>query len=169
MTKVLFLYYSSYGHVEKLTGAVAEGARSTGAQVDVKRVRETVPLEIARSANFKLDQTAPVAAVAELEGYDAIIVGTGTRYGRMASQMAGFPRSDQRAVDAWHLQRQGRRCLYVNRHAARRPGDDPVLDHHQSAALWNDHRRASLQLPGPDERFRDCRRRTLRRNHRGGR
>jgi len=90
MTKVLVLYYSSYGHIEKLAEAIAEGARSTGAQVDIKRVPETVPEAIAKSSHFKLDQAAPVATVAELEHYDAIIVGTGTRYGRMSSQMAAF-------------------------------------------------------------------------------
>ena len=90
MSKVLVLYYSSYGHIEKMAEAVAEGARSAGARVDVKRVPETVPAEIAKSAHFKLDQAAPVATVAELENYDAIIVGTGTRFGRMSSQMAAF-------------------------------------------------------------------------------
>ncbi len=88
--KILVLYYSSYGHIETMAEAVAEGARSAGAEVDIKRVPETVPLEIAQGAHFKLDQKAPVAAVAELEGYDAIIVGTGTRFGRMSSQMAAF-------------------------------------------------------------------------------
>ena len=90
MAKVLVLYYSSYGHIEKMAQAVAEGARGAGAQVDIKRVPETVPEEIARGAHFKLDQAAPVAAVADLEHYDAIIVGTGTRFGRMSSQMASF-------------------------------------------------------------------------------
>lgn len=90
MTKVLVLYYSSYGHIEKMAEAIAEGARSTGAQVDIKRVPETVPAEVAKSAHFKLDQAAPVATVAELEHYDAVIVGTGTRFGRMSSQMAAF-------------------------------------------------------------------------------
>jgi NAD(P)H dehydrogenase (quinone) len=90
MTKVLVLYYSSYGHVEKLAEAVAAGARSNGAQVDVKRVPETVPQDVASSAHFKLDQAAPIATVADLEHYDAIIVGTGTRFGRMSSQMAAF-------------------------------------------------------------------------------
>src|SRR5436853_4977419 len=88
-TKVLVLYYSSY-HVEKLAEAIAEGARSAGAEVDIKRVPETVPDAVARSSHFKLDQVAPVATVAELEHYDAIVVGTGTRYGRMSSQMASF-------------------------------------------------------------------------------
>jgi NAD(P)H dehydrogenase (quinone) len=90
MSKVLVLYYSSYGHIEKLAEAVAEGARSAGAQVDIKRVPETVPTEIAKAAHFKLDQAAPVATIAELENYDAIVVGTGTRFGRMSSQMAAF-------------------------------------------------------------------------------
>lgn len=90
MPKVLVLYYSSYGHIEQMAEAVAEGARSAGAEVDVKRVPETVPEEIARGAHFKLDQKAPVATVAELENYDAIVVGTGTRFGRMSSQMAAF-------------------------------------------------------------------------------
>ncbi|KVN41994.1 NAD(P)H:quinone oxidoreductase [Burkholderia pyrrocinia] len=90
MSKVLVLYYSSYGHVETLADAVAEGARSTGATVDVKRVPETAPQEVAKAAYFKLDQRAPVATVAELAGYDAIIVGTPTRFGRISSQMASF-------------------------------------------------------------------------------
>lgn len=90
MSKVLVLYYSTYGHIETMAQAVAEGARAAGAQVDVKRVPETVPAEIAKSAHFKLDQAAPVATVVELEGYDAIIVGAPTRYGRMPSQMAAF-------------------------------------------------------------------------------
>ncbi|WP_431280888.1 NAD(P)H:quinone oxidoreductase [Humitalea sp. 24SJ18S-53] len=90
MAKVLVLYYSAYGHIETMAQAMAEGARAAGAEVDVKRVPETVPEAIAKSAHFKLDQAAPVAAVADLEHYDAIIVGTGTRFGRMSSQMAAF-------------------------------------------------------------------------------
>jgi NAD(P)H dehydrogenase (quinone) len=90
MSKVLVLYYSAYGHIEAMAAAVAEGARETGAQVDVKRVPELVPEEIARNAHFKLDQAGPVAKVDDLAAYDAIIVGTGTRFGRMSSQMANF-------------------------------------------------------------------------------
>jgi len=90
MAKVLVLYYSTYGHIETMAEAIAEGARKAGAQVDIKRVAETVPEEIARKAHFKLDQKAPVAKVEELEHYDAIIVGTGTRFGRISSQMAAF-------------------------------------------------------------------------------
>ena len=90
MTKVLILYYSSYGHIETMAQAMAEGARETGAEVAVKRIPELVPEDVARSAHFKLDQAAPIATVAELPGYDAIILGVPTRYGRMASQMASF-------------------------------------------------------------------------------
>lgn len=91
MTKVLVLYYSSYGHIEAMAGAVAEGARAVpGTEVTVKRVPELVPAEVAKNAGMKLDQAAPVANPQELADYDAIIVGTPTRYGRMASQMANF-------------------------------------------------------------------------------
>ncbi len=90
MTKVLVLYYSTYGHLETMAHASAEGARAAGAHVDVKRVPETVPEDIAKAGHFKLDQAAPVATIEELETYDAIIVGTGTRFGRMSSQMAAF-------------------------------------------------------------------------------
>lgn len=90
MSKVLVLYYSSYGHMEVMANAVAEGARSAGASVAVKRVPETAPLEVARASYFKLDQAAPVATIDELAGYDAIIVGSPTRFGRMAAQMAAF-------------------------------------------------------------------------------
>jgi NAD(P)H dehydrogenase (quinone) len=90
MAKVLVLYHSVYGHVETMANAVAEGARGAGATVDIKRVPETVPEEAARAAHFKLDQPAPIATVDDLEQYDAIIIGVGTRYGRMASQMAAF-------------------------------------------------------------------------------
>lgn len=90
MSKILVLYYSTYGHIETMAQAVAEGARSTGASAEVKRVPETVPEDRAKAAHFKLDQAAPVATVAELADYDAIIVGCPTRFGRMASQMASF-------------------------------------------------------------------------------
>jgi NAD(P)H dehydrogenase (quinone) len=90
VTKVLVLYYSSFGHMEQMAHAAAEGARATGAEAVVKRVPELVPEEIARGAHFKLDQPAPVATVNELPDYDAIILGVPTRYGRMASQMSNF-------------------------------------------------------------------------------
>src|SRR5579872_7152515 len=90
MTKVLVLYYSAYGHIEAMASAVAEGAREAGATVDIKRVPETAPLEIAKASHFKLDQAAPIAKIDDLANYDAIIVGTGTRFGRMCAQMASF-------------------------------------------------------------------------------
>ena len=90
MTKVLVLYYSSYGHIEKMAYAVAEGAREAGATVDVKRVAENVPEEMAKASYFKLDQPAPIATPAELANYDAVIVGAPTRFGRMPSAMGSF-------------------------------------------------------------------------------
>ena len=90
MTKILVLYHSVYGHVETMAEAIAVGARSTGAEVDVRRVPELVPDELAKANNYKMDQGAPVATVAELAKYDAIVVGCGTRYGRMSSQLASF-------------------------------------------------------------------------------
>ena len=90
MAKVLILYYSAYGHIETMAHAVAEGVRAGGASADIKRVPELVPEDVARKSHYKLDQPAPVATIAELADYDVIIVGTGTRFGRMASQMANF-------------------------------------------------------------------------------
>lgn len=90
MTKVLILYYSSYGHIETMAEAVAEGVREAGAEAVIKRVPETVPEEIARQHHFKLDQAAPVASPQELGDYDAILFGTPTRYGNMAGQMKQF-------------------------------------------------------------------------------
>lgn len=91
MTKVLVLYYSTYGHIETLAGAVAEGAGSVdNVEVAVKRVAELMPPEVAEKAGAKLDQAAPVAEPAELADYDAVIVGTPTRFGNMASQMRNF-------------------------------------------------------------------------------
>jgi len=90
MTKVLVLYYSSYGHIETMAQAVAEGVRETGADVVIKRVPELVPEEVARKSGFKLDQAAPIATVDELPNYDAIIIGVPTRFGNMPAQMKNF-------------------------------------------------------------------------------
>lgn len=90
MTKVLVLYYSSYGHIEEMARAVADGARETGADVVIKRVPELVPEDAARNAGFKLEQPAPIARVQELPDYDAIIFGTPTRFGMMCAQMRNF-------------------------------------------------------------------------------
>lgn len=90
MSKVLVLYYSSYGHIEKMANAVADGVREAGAEAVVKRVPELVPEEIAKKSHFKLDQAAPIATVAELPEYDAIILGVPTRFGNMPAQMKNF-------------------------------------------------------------------------------
>jgi NAD(P)H dehydrogenase (quinone) len=90
MTKVLVLYYSSYGHIEEMANAVASGAREAGATATVKRVPELVPEDVAKASHFKLDQEAPLATPDELVDYDAIIIGTPTRFGNMAAQMKNF-------------------------------------------------------------------------------
>jgi NAD(P)H dehydrogenase (quinone) len=90
MAKILILYYSAYGHIEKMAQAVADGARQAGATADIMRVPELVPEEVARGAHFKTDQEAPIARIDDLAKYDAIVIGVGTRFGRMASQMASF-------------------------------------------------------------------------------
>ena len=91
MAKVLVLYHSTYGHIEIMAGAVAEGAASVeGVTVDIKRVPETVSEELAKASHYKLDQAAPIATVDDLANYDAIIIGAGTRFGTVASQMRAF-------------------------------------------------------------------------------
>jgi NAD(P)H dehydrogenase (quinone) len=138
MSKVLVLYYSAYGHIEAMAEAVADGARETGAQVDIKRVPELVPSDVAKSAHYKVNQVAPVANVDDLAAYDAIIVGTGTRFGRLSSQMANF--LDQAgglwARGALHGKVGGAFSSTATHHA--------VLDHHQSLAFRHDCRRPRL-------------------------
>ena len=91
MAKILILYHSAYGHIETLANAIAAGAREVeGMEVAIRRVPELVPDEVARAAHYKLDQAAPIATVDELPDYDAIILGCGTRYGRISSQLANF-------------------------------------------------------------------------------
>ena len=91
MTKVLVLYYSSYGHIEQMADAIAEGARSTGAEVDIRRVPETAPAEVAKAAGFKTDTAhEQIGDVNELANYDAIVLGGPTRFGRVPSQLASF-------------------------------------------------------------------------------
>ena len=90
MAKVLVLYYSSYGHIEAMAKAMAEGATSAGATADIKRVPETVPADVAAASHFKTDHAFPEAQPDELVDYDAIIIGVPTRYGNMSSQMQSF-------------------------------------------------------------------------------
>ena len=144
MTKVLVLYYSSYGHVETMANAVAEGAKAAGATVDIKRVPEIVPEAIAKASHFKLDQAAPVAKVEDLANYDAIVVGAPTRFGRMPSAMGNFW---EQAGGLWMtgaLHRQGRRRVHLERDPARRQRDDAVFDPHQPHALRHGGRRPAL-------------------------
>jgi hypothetical protein len=149
MAKVLVLYYSAYGHIEAMANAVADGAREAGATVDVKRVPELVPEAVAKAKHFKLDQAAPLARIDDLINYDAIVVDTGTRFGRMSSQMASF--LDQ-AGGLWAkgaLHGQGRRRILVERDPAWRPGNHAVLDHHQSSALRHYDRGSQFGFAGP--------------------
>ncbi|MCT7375229.1 NAD(P)H:quinone oxidoreductase [Chelativorans salis] len=90
MTKILVLYYSSWGHMEQMARAAAEGAREAGADVTVKRVPELVPREVAEKAGYKLYQEAPVAEPLEVADYDGVIFGIPTRFGLMSSQMKNF-------------------------------------------------------------------------------
>ena len=90
MTKILVLYYSSWGHMKAMAIAAASGARSTGASVDIKRVPELVPVEVAQAAHYKLDQAAPIANPLDLADYDGFIFGISTRYGMMTAQLKNF-------------------------------------------------------------------------------
>jgi len=90
MAKVLVLYYSSWGHMEAMANAAADGARQTGAEVTVKRVAELVPEAVAKAAHYKLDQPAEIADPLELVNYDAFIFGVPTRFGNMPAQIKNF-------------------------------------------------------------------------------
>lgn len=134
----LVLYYSSYGHVEKMADAIAEGVRKVaGTEVTIKRVPELVPADVAEKAHFKLDQKPPVATVDELPGYDAIIFGTPTRFGNMTSQMRNF--LDQTGgLGQGRLDRQGRQRLGVDSDTAWRPGNHHhVVPRYAGCIRWN--------------------------------
>lgn len=90
MAKILVLYYSSFGHMEAMAQAAAEGVRAAGAEVTIKRVAELVPEEVAKSSGYKLDQEAPIATPAELADYDGFVFGVPTRFGNMPAQMKNF-------------------------------------------------------------------------------
>ena len=142
--------HSSYGHIEMMANAVAEGAREAGAEVDIKRVQELVPEEVARKSHYKLDQPAPIAKPDDLPDYDAIIVGTGTRYGRMSSQMANFWDQTGGLWVKGALVGKVGAAFTSTCDTARRPRDDAVLNHHEPDAPGADHRRASLFVSGTD-------------------
>ena len=90
MARVLVLYYSSYGHIEHMAHAIAEGARSAGAEVDIKRVPELAPEAVVQASGYKTDQVAPIASIDDLPNYDGIVIGAPTRFGGMAAQMKNF-------------------------------------------------------------------------------
>jgi NAD(P)H dehydrogenase (quinone) len=166
MAKVLVLYYSAYGHIEAMAHALGEGAWEIGAQMDVKHVPEIVPEAITRGANFKLDQPAPIATVEELANYDAIVVGSGTRFGRISSQMAGrIPRSGGRLVGPRRAAREGGWRIHLDRRPAWRSGNDPVQHDHEPAAFRHDDRRPRLRPCRADDAGGDHWRLTLWRDH----
>ena len=158
MTKVLVLYYSAYGHIEAMANAVAEGAREAGATVDIKRVPELVPAEVAKASYYKVDQAAPVAKIEDL-----VQLRRDHRRHRHPLRPHGLAdgelsRPGRRALGQGRAARQGRRRLHRERDPAWRPGDDAVLDHHQSPAFRHGHGRLELRLRRPDEARRGHRR-----------
>ena len=124
MTKVLVLYYSSYGHTERMAQAVAEGVRETSAEADIKRVPELVPEDVAKKSGYKLDQAAPIASVAELPNYDAIIFGSGTRFGVVTSQMRNFLDQTGATLGKRRASRKSRISFHRFWDPARRSGID---------------------------------------------
>ncbi len=137
MSNVLVLYYSTYGHTERLAQAVAEGARSAGARVALKRVPELMPPDVALKAGVKPQLGIDIAAPEELPDYDAIIVGTPTRFGRVSSQMASF--FDQTGG------------LWAQGALVGRRGDHAVFGADFADAPRHDHRGLALRLSGPRE------------------
>ncbi len=150
MAKVLVLYHSTYGHIETMAYAVAEGAKAEGADVTVMRVPELVPDEVAKASHYKMDQAAPVAKVDDLLEYDAIIVGAGTRFGTVASQMRNF--WDQTGGLWFQGKLIGKVGSVFTSTATQHGGpgiDDPLL-HPDLPAPWHGRRRSALFVPGPD-------------------
>ena len=152
MAKVLVLYYSSWGHIEQMAYAAAEGAREAGAEVVVKRVPELVPTEIAQAAHYKTDQKAPIATVEELPEYDAIIIGTPTRYGTMTAQMKNF--LDQTGGLWAQGKLIGKVGSVFTSTATQHGGQEATIltTHAGAAAPRHGGRRPALLLPGPDGR-----------------
>ena len=163
MTKVLILYYSAYGHMERMAQAVAEGVREAGVHADIKRVPELVPEDVAKKSGFKLDQAAPIATVPELADYDAIIFGSGTRFGVATSQMRNF--LDQTGP-LWATGALVGKVGSVFTGSGTQHGGQEFHhpDHDTNSAAPGDGRgRAALYLPGPIPNRRDHRRLALRR------
>jgi NAD(P)H:quinone oxidoreductase type IV len=140
MTKVLILYYSAYGHMERMAQAVAEGVRDAGVEADIKRVPELVPEEVAKQSGFKLDQKAPIATIAELADYDAIIFGSGTRFGVFTSPV----------VDERRACRQGGLGVYRVRNATWWTRINHSLNDPYASPSRYDRGRASLLISGAE-------------------
>ena len=169
MAKILVLYYSTYGHIETMAGAVAEGARSVpGTEVTIKRVPELMPPDVATKAGVKLNQAAPIATPDELADYDAIIFGTPTRFGNMAAQMRKF--LDQTGG----LWAQGKLIGKVGSvfasTASQHGGQETTILSFHTTLLHQGMVIVGLpySFAGPDEHGRDHRRLALRRHHAGG-
>ena len=165
MAKVLVLYYSTYGHVEQMAYAVAEGAREAGADVVVKRVPELVPEEVARQSHFKLDQAAPVATVDELVRLrrDHLRHADPLRQHGLADEAVHRP--DRWALDEGCAGRQGRLGLHLDSVSAWRPGDDPDELPHGAVPPRHGGGRIALQLPGAGRGRGGEGRHALRRQH----
>ena len=165
MPKVLVLYYSAYGHIEAMAMAIAEGVRSAGAAVDIKRVPETAPEEVARAGPL---QARPGGSRRPYRRSHRIRRNhrwhRDTLWPHFLSD-GKLPRSSGRSLYAWGAQWKGWRCLHFVGDPAWRAGNHPVLANHQPPALRDGHRGPALQLPGPNETRRDHRRKPLRSLH----
>ena len=150
MTKVLILYYSAYGHMERMAQAVAEGVRDAGVEADIKRVPELVPEEVAKQSGFKLDQKAPIATIAELADYDAIIFGSGTRFGVFTSQMRNFLDQTGSVVDERRPHRQGGLSVYRVWDATWWSRIDNFLNDSYASSSRYDRGRAALFVSGAE-------------------
>jgi NAD(P)H:quinone oxidoreductase type IV len=164
MARVLVLYYSAYGHIETMANAVAEGAREGGASVDIKRVPELVPEDVAKKSYYKVDQKAPIAKIEDLANYDAIVVGAGTRFGRLASQMANF--LDQAGGLWMRGALHGKVGGAFTSSATQHGGQETTLffDHYESFAFRDGNRRPRLWSRRTDDSLRDYRRLSIRRH-----
>jgi multimeric flavodoxin WrbA len=150
MTKVLILYYSAYGHMERMAQAVAEGVKDAGVEADIKRVPELVSEEVAKQSGFKLDQKAPIATIAELADYDAIIFGSGTRFGVFTSQMRNFLDQNWTVVDERRACRQGGLGVYGVRDATWRTRINHSLNDPYASPSRYDRGRAPLLISGSE-------------------
>jgi len=140
MARVLVLYYSAYGHIETMANAVAEGAREGGASVDIRRVPELVPEDVARKSYYKVDQKAPIAKIEDLANYDAVCHRGGHAIWTPGVSNGQFSRPGRRSLDAWRIAWKGRGSVHLFCYPTRWPGDDTFFDHYESFAFRDDNR-----------------------------